>query len=141
MDLVISKIIKVRFQEVDSLDIVWHGHYVTYFEIGREAFGDQYDMGYRAMRKHGVAVPIVKLSCEYKRPLIYGDEARIETTFIPQKAAKIVFHYRIYSHPYNQLVATGITHQVFMEPASKELILTYPSFFMDWMKHHNITAT
>jgi acyl-CoA thioester hydrolase len=29
----------VRFNEVDALHIVWHGHYVNYFEEGRRALG------------------------------------------------------------------------------------------------------
>jgi len=36
----------VKFSEVDSLRVVWHGHYVRYFEDGREAFGKQYNLGY-----------------------------------------------------------------------------------------------
>lgn len=31
--------LRVRFSEVDSMQIVWHGEYVRYFEDGREAFG------------------------------------------------------------------------------------------------------
>ena len=30
---------RVRFSEIDSMQIVWHGEYVRYFEDGREAFG------------------------------------------------------------------------------------------------------
>ncbi|MCH5716298.1 acyl-CoA thioesterase [Niabella hibiscisoli] len=36
----------IRFNEADPLGIVWHGHYVRYFEDGREAFGEQYGIGY-----------------------------------------------------------------------------------------------
>ena len=32
----------VRFSEVDSMQVVWHGEYVRYFEDGREAFGRKY---------------------------------------------------------------------------------------------------
>ena len=31
---------RVRFSEIDSMQIVWHGEYVRYFEDGREAFGN-----------------------------------------------------------------------------------------------------
>lgn len=34
--------IKVRSSEIDSMQIVWHGEYVRYFEDGREAFGKRY---------------------------------------------------------------------------------------------------
>lgn len=39
--------IKVRFSEIDSMQIVWHGEYVRYFEDGRESFGKHYSLGYR----------------------------------------------------------------------------------------------
>ncbi len=29
---------RVRFSEIDSMQIVWHGEYVRYFEDGRESF-------------------------------------------------------------------------------------------------------
>lgn len=140
MNLTASKIIDIRFDEVDSLDIVWHGHYVSYFEIGREAFGHQYDIGYLTMKKHGVAVPIVKLSCDYKRPLEYGDQALVVTEYLPTKAAKIIFKYKIFNNRTSDLVAMGSTQQVFMEPDSKDLILTYPSFYSEWMSKWKIVG-
>ena len=38
--------IKVRFSEVDSMGILWHGHYIKYFEDGRESFGRSFEFGY-----------------------------------------------------------------------------------------------
>ena len=38
--------ILVRFNEADPLGIVWHGHYIRYFEDGREDFGKSYGIGY-----------------------------------------------------------------------------------------------
>ena len=34
--------VTVRFQEVDSMGVVWHGHYLTFFEEGRAAFGREF---------------------------------------------------------------------------------------------------
>ena len=34
---------KIRFSEVDSMNVVWHGSYALYFEDAREAFGKKYD--------------------------------------------------------------------------------------------------
>ena len=34
--------VQVRFSEVDSIKMVWHGHYMTYMEDAREAFGRKY---------------------------------------------------------------------------------------------------
>ncbi len=37
--LVSTTEVLVRFNEADPLGIVWHGHYIRYFEDGREDFG------------------------------------------------------------------------------------------------------
>ena len=53
--------IKVRFSEIDSMQIVWHGEYVRYFEDGREAFGKRYGLDYMSIYREGYVVPIVDL--------------------------------------------------------------------------------
>ena len=37
-----SKVFDVRFSEVDSMNVVWHGSYMLYFEDAREEFGRKY---------------------------------------------------------------------------------------------------
>ena len=32
--------LRVRFQEIDSMHVVWHGHYITYFEEARRLVGE-----------------------------------------------------------------------------------------------------
>ena len=44
MELSESIKIRVRFSEVDSIRMVWHGNYVTYLEDAREAFGRKYGL-------------------------------------------------------------------------------------------------
>jgi acyl-CoA thioester hydrolase len=63
--------VAVRFSEVDSMNIVWHGAYALYFEDAREAFGKQYGLGYLDIFGHGYYAPLVDLRFGYKRPLIY----------------------------------------------------------------------
>ena len=83
---------KVRFSEVDSMKIVWHGNYVHYFEDGREAFGKQYaGIGYLDMYVNGYTAPIVDMNIQYLRPLTVGDTAHIETRYIDTPAAKLCF--------------------------------------------------
>lgn len=128
--LQVSEFIKVRFHEVDSLGIVWHGHYIGYFEEGREAFGRKHGISYLDMKSHGFAVPIVKSSCEHFLPLKYGETMRIETSFINQSSAKIMFRYKIFNKE-NKLACTGETVQVFTDFDGK-LSLYSPDFFIKW---------
>jgi acyl-CoA thioester hydrolase len=121
----------VRFSEVDSLHMVWHGNYIRYFEDGREAFGMQYGLGYLEVHEHGYVTPIVRTECDYKRPLRYGEKFRIETRFINSSAAKLIFDYTIFNLTTNQISATGRTIQVFLD-GEGELQLTNPPFFEEW---------
>lgn len=81
--------IRVRFSEVDSLQIVWHGHYIKYFEEGREAFGRALGLSYLEVKEEGYATPIVNTNTSHKLPLRYGDVATIETTYINPEAPKV----------------------------------------------------
>lgn len=129
--------IRVRFGEVDSMGIVWHGNYLKYFEDGRESFGSKYNIGYLDVRNHNVMIPIVKTICDHKKPLVYGDTAIVETRFINTEAAKILFEYKIYRKSDNEVVATGSSMQVFLTPEG-ELLLTFPAFYIAWKKKWGI---
>ena len=100
---------KVRFSEIDSMQIVWHGEYVRYFEDGREAFGKQYGLDYMSIYREGYMVPIVDLTCQFKQSLSFGEEAIVETRYIACEAAKIKFEYVIYRASDQSVVATGST--------------------------------
>lgn len=128
----------VKFSEVDSLRVVWHGHYVRYFEDGREAFGKEYNLGYLDIYESGLSVPLVDLTVKFKKILEYGDTAIIETTFIDSPAAKLIFEYKILSQQHGHVVCTGRSTQVFMDPATKELHITMPAFMEKWKQKWNI---
>ena len=133
MELIDKKEVTVRFGEVDSMAIVWHGNYLKYFEDGRESFGAKYNLGYLDVHRHNVMIPIVKVTCDFKKPLVYGDTAIVETRFVCCDAAKIQFKYSIYRKSDHEVMATGTSVQVFLTPEG-ELILTPPQFFIDWKR-------
>jgi acyl-CoA thioester hydrolase len=137
MELIDRKEITVRFGEVDSMGIVWHGNYIKYFEDGRESFGVKYNIGYLDVYRYNIMIPIVKVTCDYKRPLVYGDTAIIETRFVNSEAAKILFEYFVYRKSDLELMANGSSMQVFLTP-EKELLLTAPEFFIGWKKKWGI---
>lgn len=123
----------VRFSEVDSMQIVWHGHYVKYMEEGREDFGRRFGINYMLIKANGYMAPVVKISCEFKKPLTYDDRVIVETRFIDSDAAKIVYAFRLYRASDHELMATGESVQVFLD-MQRELVLTIPPFFEAWKK-------
>lgn len=128
--------VKVRFNEADPLGIVWHGHYLRYFEDGREAFGERYNLSYLGMYKLGFIAPLVSIHCDFKRSLKYGDTAIVETTYIYNPAAKINFSYKIFDPVSQGILAEGYSVQVFLDKDTMELQLSSPEFFEEWKKKH-----
>lgn len=125
-----EKEIRVRFSEVDSMKIVWHGAYPLYFEEAREAFGKKYGLEYLYMFEQGFYAPLVDLHFTYKRPLTYGDTMRVEITYRDTEAAKLIFDYVIYA-PNNEVAATGYSVQVFLDK-DYQLSWEIPPFIRRW---------
>lgn len=129
----------VRFNEADPLGIVWHGHYLRYFEDGREAFGKVHGISYLDCYHHGLAVPVVSVQCDYSKPLRYGDTVLVDTTYINSAAAKLIFDYKIYEAGKKTLVAKGSSVQVFVDAKTFDLQLTVPAFFESWKKKQKLS--
>ncbi len=135
--LSVKKDFSIRFNEVDSMSFVWHGSYSSYFEDAREAFGEKYGLGYLVIFNSGFYAPLVELTFKYRKPMTYGMHPRIEITYIPSDAAKIIFDYAIYDNADDSLVATGHSVQVFLDK-QYQLVWYNPDFYAEWKKRWGI---
>lgn len=135
--LIALKEFEVRFSEVDSMGIVWHGSYVKYFEDGREEFGKKYGIGYMHIFRNGFYAPLVDLNFQFRKPLPYETKAIVETKFINTPAAKIQFEYRIFLPTDNTIICTGSSTQVFLDK-NYQLIWFIPPFYDEWKTRHGL---
>jgi len=130
--------VKVRFGEVDSMGIVWHGNYVKYIEEGRESFGKKYGISYLDIYANKVMAPVVNMQIDFKKQVQYGDILIVETEFIDKPAAKIVFQFKIFRKSDDELVATAESTQVFID-MNREMLFYPPAFVLDWKKKVGLT--
>ena len=139
MSLQASKEIEVRFSEVDSMNVVWHGSYALYFEDAREAFGAKYGLEYLTIADNGYCAPLVELTFKYRQPIVYGMKCRIDIFYVPTEAAKIVFDYEIRRSEDNALMATGHSVQAFM---NKQYQLEWyrPPFYQEWQERWKVSS-
>ena len=131
IQLIALKEFEVRFSEVDSMGIVWHGSYANYFEDGRAEFGKKFGLGYMHIFESGFYAPLVELNFQFKKPLPYQTKAVVETKFINTPAAKILFEYRIFLPDNDTTICTGVSTQVFLD---KNYVLQWfnPLFYEQW---------
>ena len=131
----------VSFSDVDSMGVVWHGHYVRFLEYGREAWGKHYTMNYMDVYKYGYMIPVVQVLCDYKAPLLYEDVVIISVRFLAMASAKLQFEYELHRKSDGMLVATGQTTQVFIDAQHRELQIAMPAFFAEWWICQHIIGT
>jgi acyl-CoA thioester hydrolase len=124
---------EIRFSEVDSMNIVWHGSYMLYFEDAREAFGARYGLEYMTIFGNGYYAPLVEMDFKFKSPLRYESHPEIIITYRPTESAKIVFDYEIRDRNTGTVCATGRSVQVFMD-RNYELVWESPEFYRNWQK-------
>ena len=137
MELKVSKEFNIRFSEVDSMNVVWHGSYALYFEDAREAFGEKFGLTYLGYIEKGYYAPLVDLKFQYKHPLKYGSKPRIDIVYRPTQAAKVVFDYEIRDTVDDTLIATGTSIQVFMD-LNYELVWESPQFYKEWQERWEV---
>jgi acyl-CoA thioester hydrolase len=104
--------VQVRFYEVDSYEVVWHGHYIGWFEAGRNELTERFQMGPLQLKDRKLLAPVVEVSCQYKLPATFGDSLIVQTTMERTEVAKLVFHYRILHRESGKVLATGASTHV-----------------------------
>jgi acyl-CoA thioester hydrolase len=120
----------VRFDEVDSMGIVWHGRYAGYFEEGRVALGHRYGISYSDFISNRFPVPVRQLTIDFLEPLFFEDKIEIETILHWSEAARLNFEYAIRKD--GRVVCTGSTVQLLLNDEF-DLLLAPPPFYVDFM--------
>jgi len=121
----------VRFEEVDAMNVMWHGRYASWLEDGREAFGKLHGLSYLDFFQHGVATPIKLFHLDFRLPLHYAQTYSIHISLLWNEAAVLDFDYVIRDG--NGLVTTlGHTTQLMISLADKELLLEQPAFYKEF---------
>jgi acyl-CoA thioester hydrolase len=121
--------ILVPFFDVDSMEVVWHGHYVKYLEVARCALLDRLDHNYTQMRAAGYAWPIIDLQLRYIRGAQFGQRIVVRADLIEwQNRLKI--NYLICDAVSGERLTRASTVQVAVEIASREMQLASPKVFV-----------
>jgi acyl-CoA thioester hydrolase len=124
----------VSFGETDMMGVVWHGHYLRFFEAAREAFARKYEIDVKQLAEADVRTPVVKADVKYKAPARYGDVLVIEARYSPKRGPKVVIRYKVMEKASGRLLALGSTTQIFTTPAGEVLYFPPPLLEDFWKK-------
>ncbi|OOF40532.1 thioesterase [Rodentibacter mrazii] len=126
---------EIQFFDVDSMDIMWHGHYVKYLEMARCAFLEEIHYTYDVMKKQGYAWPIVQLNVKYIRPTLFRQKICIELSLLEYESS-IRMDYVIRDALSGKKLTTASTTQVAVEIASGEMQFQTPACWRSAVENH-----
>ena len=112
--------IRVRYQETDCMKVVYYGHYLTYFEVGRVEYLRQQGLPISEIDRR-LHMPVVEARVRYARPARLDDLLEIRCWISERKRASFTFGYEIVNEA-GETVATGSTLHACTDPATGKMV-------------------
>lgn len=120
----------VPFFDVDSVHMVWHGHYVKYLEVARCALLDHIGHNYDQMRDSGYIWPVIDLQLRYARSARFGQHLRLRADLV-EWCNRLKIHYLVSDAQSGEPMTRASTVQVAVRLADGAMQLTSPQTFID----------
>lgn len=112
--------IRVRYADTDQMNIVYHGNYVQYFEVGRTESIRHLGFTYKDMEAMGIFMPVVEWTAKFIRPAHYDDLLTIKTILKELSTDhRIEFLTEVYNEK-GKLLTTGKAVLYFINSKTKE---------------------
>lgn len=103
--------ILVPFHDVDSMNVVWHGHYLKYFEVARCDFLDSLNYNYRSMADSGYAWPVIDTRLKFIKPIVFGQKILVRCS-LREWEYRLKIDYLISDAKTGERLTKGYTIQV-----------------------------
>lgn len=91
------------------MGVAYHANYLVWFEVGRTDLLRTLGWSYREMEASGVSLPVIEVSCHYRRPARYDDELEIRTVGQVTSGVRMEFSYEVSVRGQEGSIATGRT--------------------------------
>ena len=127
----------ISFHDTDAMQVVWHGNYIKFFELAREAMFEEFGYTYEQMQKDKLIFPITEVSCKYRRSLTINDKALKVIAMLTDFEGKLIVCYEVYKVGDDKhLCAYGKTEQVAMTSDTLELQFQTPNALLVAVKKY-----
>ena len=121
--------IRIPFYDIDMAGIVWHGHYLKYFEVARSALLDGIGYNYREMIETGVLWPVIDSSIRHIKALSLDQEILV-TASLKEYHLRIVIDYQVLDEQ-GTVYSKGRTIQAPVDGRTRQLQFGSPDLLVD----------
>jgi acyl-CoA thioester hydrolase len=125
--------IEVPFQDLDPMQVAWHGNYFRYFEAARVKLLRSIGYDYPIMLESGYAWPLIEAHVRFVQPLRYGQLILVQAG-LTEWENRLKVDYLVHDKAGGKRLTTGYTIQCAIEAKSGELQLVSPPALLQRLK-------
>jgi acyl-CoA thioester hydrolase len=125
--------IEVPFQDLDPMQVAWHGNYFRYFEAARVKLLRMIGYDYPVMQDSGYSWPLIEAHVRFIQPLKYGQLIRVQTGLMEWEN-RLKLEYQVHDVASSKRLTTGYTIQCAVDAKSSELQLVSPQALLTRLK-------
>lgn len=114
-------LVRVKYNETDSMRYLYHGNYVYYYHASRTELLRKVGLCDRNLESNGIILPVVELQSKYIKPAYYDDELTVRTQLLKISACMLHFSHRIYNAK-EELINQGNTIIAYVNRSSRKPI-------------------
>ena len=111
---VVETELRVRYSETNRMGIVYHGAYVSWFEVARTEYCRAAGFPYRRMEDSGLLILVTRVECVYRRPARYDDRVLVRARVTELASRGLAFAYDVLDENGRRL-ADGASRHVFAD--------------------------
>lgn len=122
-----------QFYDIDPMDVVWHGHYPRFFEMGRGALLDLLNYNYEQMKVSGYLWPVVDLRIKYIRPIKLHQKIIVEAG-LAEYENRLKIEYRLLDAETSEILTKAHSIQIAVRASDNEMQYESPQIFLSKVK-------
>jgi acyl-CoA thioester hydrolase len=104
--------LRVRFEETDTMQVVYYAKYFVWFEVGRMNLLRDLGLKYSDMSSRNIHIPVVQAHADYRAPARFDDEVLVKTRVGQVGNSSVRFENEVYKLPDMELLCAGHTVHV-----------------------------
>ena len=113
---------RVRYRECDPMGVVYHTHYLDFFEVGRTEALRHAGVRYRDLEAEGIIMPVVEVEVQYHGPAYYDDLLVVDVHFEQIPTVRVPIDYTVHRAGETDTLVTGHTTLCFMDAEQRRPI-------------------
>ncbi len=111
--------LRVRYEETDTMQVVYYAKYLVWFEVGRIDLLRSIGLVYSDWERMGLRFPVKEAKATYHAPARFDDEILVKTWISDVGNTSLKFENEVYKLPEKQLLCSGYTVHVLIDKSGK----------------------